>query len=151
MCCLTWKSNGIIYATCFHSAWLHWVLAGSGREGQEARREKKSRKGEFRTPLQASEQVWTVPRLLVEPTLLSRHPRESEIAITVLTCRDAATGLQLLNYSGWPWSCLVLVCRCEAGHQWLWIPLCGQTLNGERGQDMPQVERWGADVHGAER
>lgn len=42
--------------------WLCGWLAGRSREGQEAKRmrlEKKKGGGELRTPLQASEQVWT--------------------------------------------------------------------------------------------
>lgn len=79
----------------FQLSMVIWVacreeLGGTRGKEIEVGREN-IRKGELMTPLQASEQVWTVQLLLVFSS--------SGIRKRVFFCRDAATGVYLLSCS----------------------------------------------------
>lgn len=106
--------------------WLCGWLAGRSREGQEAKRmrlEKKKGGGELRTPLQASEQVWTAAAG-AQSTL-------SKAASGIGTSSPAEMHKHwaIVNNLG---SCLVFFFpSCDTGHRWLAVLLVVQTLHGE--------------------
>lgn len=80
---LTWKSTiRIINVPALHG-YMDSSQAGAGRDKRQRewgwRRRKKG--GELRTPLQASEQVWTVLLRLVRSLHSARQPRESELSL----------------------------------------------------------------------
>lgn len=81
---------------------LHMVTSVACKQEQGGTRGEQNEVVKKRSPLQASEQVWTVLLLLVFSLRYEREPRESEIAFTVLTvsCRDAATRVEFLILSG---------------------------------------------------
>lgn len=103
---------------------LCWVAsAGVGREGQQAKRIWAGERGELRTPLQASQQVWTVLQLVpvwAQPTWRKAKPRRSEhsdqspllqgCACSVFRSWASADNLRLSPPGLW---------GGDSGHRWL--------------------------------
>lgn len=152
---LTWKSTiRIINVPALHG-YMDSSQAGAGRDKRQRewgwRRRKKG--GELRTPLQASEQVWTVLLRLVRSLHSARQPRESELSL-LQRCTNIKLQWIILEVALWvlfffPSQAVTLdigdrqFCCASKRCTESWV------------LDMPQVKRWRAagcgPVHGAER
>ena len=74
--------------------WVARRQEQGGTRGKENEVEKKSRKGELRTPLQASEQVWTV-QLLACVQLGSLGKQKLRLHRLLQGCRDGSSLIEL--------------------------------------------------------
>lgn len=106
---------------------LHGLLFSQqqgGTTGKENEVKKGSRKGELRTPLQASEQVWTVLLLLEFSPRWAALPRDSEIAFTSdgppPGCSNRIWAFEL------HWIAFYLFWSCDFGRRDCDSRLCGQ-------------------------
>lgn len=116
------------------------LQAGAGRDKRQREwgwREKK--RGELRTPLQASEQVWTVLLRLVRSLHSARQPRESELSL-LQRCTNIELQWIILEVALcfffpklWHWTSVTgnsAVCPNAAQRAECWI--CHRWKGGER-------------------